>query len=122
LLYHRPEAIEAEVAEATRRQSDPNAATSLMADRLAAMQAELEGTHGYERYDVTDRLARINLPTLVMHGRYDVSNPLSWGKLIHEGIPGSEFVVFENSGHIIQNEEPEKFRETVRSFIRRLGT
>jgi len=36
---------------------------------------------------------------------------------IHQGIPGSRFVVFERSGHLPFYEEPEAFVQTVESFL-----
>jgi pimeloyl-ACP methyl ester carboxylesterase len=38
---------------------------------------------------------------------------------MHEGIPDSELVVFEQSGHFVYVEEAEAFFETVRGWLRR---
>lgn len=71
----------------------------------------------YPSYDVVDRLGEIRVPTLVMCGRYDPVVPIAHSELIHAGIPNSELVVFEESGHFPMIEEPEKFRDVVRRFI-----
>jgi len=38
---------------------------------------------------------------------------------MHEGIPNSELVVFEESGHFAHVEEPEAFFEAVRGWLHR---
>ncbi len=71
----------------------------------------------YPSYDVVGRLGEIRVPTLVLCGHHDPVVPVAHSELIHAGIPNSELVVFEESGHFPMIEEPEKFRETVHRFI-----
>jgi proline iminopeptidase len=52
-------------------------------------------------------------------GRHDWITPVSASETIHGLIPGSELVIFENSGHSPQVEEAPKFQATVRDFLRR---
>jgi L-proline amide hydrolase len=49
-------------------------------------------------WDIVDRLGEIRVPTLVISGRYDEATPLI-AETVHHGIPGSEWVLFENSAH-----------------------
>jgi len=69
-------------------------------------------------WDITDRLDQITVPTLLVSGRYDEATPLIMST-IHDRIPGSEWVVFEESSHMPHVEEPEKFRAVVGSFLAR---
>jgi len=69
-------------------------------------------------YDVTDRLGAIRVPTLVTTGRYDEVTP-GVARSIHEHIPGSELVQFEESSHTAFWEERAKYMETVRDFLAR---
>jgi proline iminopeptidase len=71
----------------------------------------------YPSYDVVDRLGEIRVPTLIMCGRHDPVVPIAHSELIHAGIPDSELVVFEESGHFPMIEEPEKFKDTVHRFM-----
>jgi L-proline amide hydrolase len=68
-------------------------------------------------WDITDRLHEIDVPTLLVSGRYDEATPRIVGE-IHERIPGSQWVVFEESSHMPHVEEPEAFLETVEAFLR----
>jgi L-proline amide hydrolase len=68
-------------------------------------------------WDITDRLHEIATPTLLVSGRHDEATPLIVGQ-IHGRIPGSQWVVFEESSHMPHVEEPDAFLETVEAFLR----
>lgn len=72
-----------------------------------------------EGWDLTPRLGEIGTPTLVVVGRDDFVTPPSQARILHEGIPGSELVVFEHSGHFPYLEEPEAFFGAVRGWLER---
>jgi len=70
-------------------------------------------------WSVVDRLGEIDVPTLILSGRYDESTPLI-NETINRGIKGSKWVVFENSSHMPHLEEPEKYLEVVEAFMNRV--
>ena len=72
-------------------------------------------------YDLSARLREITCPTLVVVGRHDWRTPVPASQAIADGIPNSELVVFEHSGHSPQLEEPALFQSTVRDFLQRAG-
>jgi len=55
--------------------------------------------------DVTDALASITAPTLVVHRRGDRAVPFTGGREIAAGIPRARFVPLEGVGHVPVNEE-----------------
>ncbi|MDK9708259.1 MAG: alpha/beta hydrolase [Desulforhopalus sp.] len=67
--------------------------------------------------DFTPQLASFHFPTLVLTGRFDMNVAPSVAYAIHNAIPGSRFVVFEQSGHLPFYEEQESFVRTVRGFL-----
>jgi proline-specific peptidase len=67
-------------------------------------------------WDVTPRLGEITIPTLVVSGRYDEATPRI-SKEVSDGIPGAEWVLFEESSHMPHEEEPERFRQVVGDFL-----
>lgn len=71
-----------------------------------------------ESRDLTDDLASLVVPVLVATGRFDpnVSPRTAWR--IHQAIPGSQFVVWERSGHFPMLEEPDAFLAVVGRFLR----
>ncbi len=70
-------------------------------------------------WDRTDRLHEIQVPTLILSGRYDESTP-AINEVLRRGIAGSEWVVLENSSHLSHVEEPELYMQTVRAFLKRV--
>ena len=67
-------------------------------------------------WDITARLPEIDVPTLLLSGRYDEATPRIVGE-IHERIPRSEWVLFEESSHSPHAEEPQRFLATVEAFL-----
>jgi proline iminopeptidase len=46
-----------------------------------------------------------NIPTIIIHGRYDLVCPMEAGMSLHQAMPQAEFIVLPNAGHIAQHEE-----------------
>jgi proline iminopeptidase len=70
-----------------------------------------------ERFDLNPELPKYRFPTIVMTGRFDINVAPVVAYKIHKAIAGSEFVVFDRSGHMPFYEEPEKFVQTVEGFL-----
>ena len=51
------------------------------------------------RYDCTDRLGEIRMPTTILHGRKDRIAPLRDARAMREGIADSELITFRG-GHV----------------------
>jgi pimeloyl-ACP methyl ester carboxylesterase/DNA-binding SARP family transcriptional activator len=71
--------------------------------------------------DVRDRLARIQVPTLVMHSLRDQRIPVEVAKDLAASISNAEFVGLDSDGHLLLGRESASraFVETVRDFIAR---
>lgn len=67
-------------------------------------------------WDVTDRLGRIRLPTLITVGRYDEVTP-TVAQSIHRGIPGSKLLLFRHSSHLAFWEERQLYMRRMREFL-----
>jgi proline-specific peptidase len=68
-------------------------------------------------WDVLDRLAEITVPTLLVAGRFDGSDPERMREM-HRRIEGSRFELFESSSHMPFIEEPDRFDQVMRDFLR----
>jgi proline-specific peptidase len=68
-------------------------------------------------WDVLDRLAEIALPTLLLAGRYDECAPEHMFEM-HRRIQGSRFELFASSAHMPFIEEPDRFDQVMRDFLR----
>jgi pimeloyl-ACP methyl ester carboxylesterase len=67
-------------------------------------------------YDITDQLAGITTPTLVVNGDEDEAC-LEPGLLLKRTIPTAGLAVVPNSGHALNLEEPELFNDFIRTLI-----
>jgi L-proline amide hydrolase len=67
-------------------------------------------------WDITDRLHEINVPTLLLSGRYDEATPIIV-ETIHRNIPGSEWIIFENSSRMPHVEETDLFLQVLNRFL-----
>ena len=76
-------------------------------------------TGTFKDWDITDRLGEIGVPTLVTSGRHDECTPRQ-AEAVHRGIPGSEWVVFEDSSHMQFVEEPERYLDVLDDFLTRV--
>jgi L-proline amide hydrolase len=74
-----------------------------------------------KEWDIVSRLGEIRVPTLVIGGRYDEATPAITGT-VHRGIPGSEWVLFENSSHMPHVEETERYLRVLDNFLNRVET
>jgi proline iminopeptidase len=72
-------------------------------------------------WDVRDRLGEIDVPTLVIRGRHDMSTDPISAALVN-GIKGAREVVLENSSHTPVLEETDKYLEAIGGFMRAAET
>jgi proline iminopeptidase len=72
---------------------------------------------GYGDIELQDRLGEVKRPVLVLAGRHDRTCDVEGSRVIAEGIPRGELVVFEESAHMAYVEENDLYLEAVRSFL-----
>ena len=69
-------------------------------------------------FDITDRLAEIDVPVLLVSGAHDEVRPAVVAAM-DERLRQSEWVLFEDSSHMPHIEEPERFLGVVEEFVAR---
>jgi pimeloyl-ACP methyl ester carboxylesterase/DNA-binding SARP family transcriptional activator len=69
--------------------------------------------------DVTDRLASVRAPTLVMHATEDAMVSLEEARRLAAGIPGARFVALAGRNHLLLEDEPAfaRFLSEIRDFL-----
>ena len=80
---------------------------------------EFNVTGSLRDWSVADRLSEIKTPTLILSGRYDESTPMI-NETLHNGIKGSEWILFENSSHMPHLEEPEKYLKVLMEHLNKV--
>lgn len=66
--------------------------------------------------DLRDNVDRLDLPTVLFHGRHDTVCHPGWAEYMAARIDGARLVWFENSGHALIVEEPDKFSAELAAF------
>ena len=84
-------------------------------NRHALMVSARDG--GEKFLDLEHRLHEVKVPVLLMHGRHDDLVKMNVAEIFQAGLPYSELVVYENSGHIPMEEEPEKTATDLVKFL-----
>jgi proline-specific peptidase len=74
---------------------------------------------GQDTWDITARLREIDVPTLVLSGRHD-GLVRGQDEVLAGGIPGSEWVRFEESSHYAHAEETQRFFAALDDFLTRV--
>jgi 3-oxoadipate enol-lactonase len=68
--------------------------------------------------DLRQTVARVGCRTLVLCGAQDIATPPELGRELARLIPGAEFSLIENAGHLSCVEQPEKVAERMMRFFR----
>ncbi|WOJ98081.1 proline iminopeptidase-family hydrolase [Congregibacter brevis] len=78
---------------------------------------EFYATGSLQDFDLTPRLAEIDVPTLFVTGEFDEARP-DTVKGFAETVPGSRFEVIPGVGHATISREPQLYRDLLREFMR----
>jgi pimeloyl-ACP methyl ester carboxylesterase len=63
------------------------------------------------------RLTELNLPVLIMWGEQDTWIRVSLGRRLHQAMPGSHLIVYEDAGHVPMEELPVRSAADARRFL-----
>ncbi|SRR5579883_248356 len=85
--------------------------------RYSAALSSWWSVHQMPLYDVRPHLGKLSMPALILAGRHDRVCSINQAAIMHQGIPGSRLVVFEQSGHMPHMEESERYIQVVRDFL-----
>jgi len=80
--------------------------------------SEFTVTGTLKSWDIMDRLGEIDVPTLLVGGRYDECRPAHLAEM-QSRIPGSELEIIEDASHLCFAEQPEAFGGIVNAFLDR---
>jgi pimeloyl-ACP methyl ester carboxylesterase len=78
----------------------------------------VESLRAIDDHSVFDLLARIQVPTLCLHGTQDKIVPYSHGQKLAAAIPGAQLVAFEGGGHGLPGRHLVKVNRLIRDFVR----
>ncbi len=69
-------------------------------------------------FDSCDRAARISQPTLIILGDSDPIFPMALADDLRRALPAAKMTIYENCGHAIHLEKPERLSSDIRHFLK----
>ncbi len=78
-----------------------------------------DGRRVMEHSNMPERLASLNVPTLVLHGELDL-RPAWAGQRVAKAIPGARYVPLTRAAHFTWLDDPESLRIEVRRFLKEI--
>jgi len=99
---------------------DPSALSEEQRAVMAANRTALQvysGPHAMADPTLTDRLAKIDHPTLVAWGASDRVVDTAYGRAYAQAVPGARFLLLEGTGHMPQAETPEQLLPVLWDFV-----
>jgi len=85
---------------------------------FASPKGTLDCITAFGRTDFRDDLAKVTVPTLIIHGDSDAIVPFEVsGKRSHETIEGSSLVLIEGGPHGLNATHPEQFNRALLDFL-----
>jgi non-heme chloroperoxidase len=87
---------------------------------LASLKGTLDCVTAFSETDFRGDIAKVNVPTLVIHGSNDQIVPFATtGKVAAEMIPGAELKVYENGPHGFAVTHQDQLNEDLLAFLQR---
>jgi len=85
---------------------------------VATAHATAQCLYALRDTDLRDDLKKINIPTLILHGRKDKICSFDLAHQMNAGIKGSQLIAFDNSGHSLFLDETKKFNSELIKFAK----
>jgi pimeloyl-ACP methyl ester carboxylesterase len=93
--------------------------SGLIAESLSRVNPEI--IHGdfsaCNSMDITEAVAGIRIPALVICGAEDKMTPPSLSQFISDRVPGARLTLIEGAGHFVMMENPEAFNTALKDFV-----
>ncbi|MEP6718430.1 MAG: alpha/beta hydrolase [bacterium] len=110
-FYNREKINEQQIATYSRPLSDPGNRNALLETARQCIPADADA--------LVNKYKEISVPTLILWGRHDKVISLKVGELLSQTLPNSVLEIFEECGHIPQEEQPEKTIASISRFLDR---
>jgi pimeloyl-ACP methyl ester carboxylesterase len=71
-------------------------------------------------FDTLNKTHSINIPCLIICGKYDKLTPVKYSQFFHDKIRNSELYLIDKAGHGVMLEKPEEVNKTIEDFINKV--
>ncbi len=87
---------------------------AIAARRAVAVPVIMAQVQACTAHDTYERLPRLEMPTLVVHGTEDLMLPVQNANVIASRVPGARLEIFDRAGHLFFWEQPQRSAALVR--------
>jgi pimeloyl-ACP methyl ester carboxylesterase len=70
-----------------------------------------------DAFDTLDKTSSIEVPCLIICGKYDRLTPVKYSQFFHDKIKHSELYIIDKAGHGVMLEKPKQVNQAMESFI-----
>ncbi|TXT54259.1 MAG: 3-oxoadipate enol-lactonase 2 [Candidatus Thorarchaeota archaeon] len=91
---------------------------NMVTDHMTQKDA-LYATAASAGFNICENLSNLEIPTLLIVGKEDITTPVWASEMLHEWLPQSEIVIVEEAGHLIINDHSEEFNRLVDDFLKK---
>ena len=70
-----------------------------------------------DAFDTLDKTNSIDIPCLIICGKYDQLTPVKYSQFFHDRIRNSELYIIDKAGHGVMLEKPKKVNYAIEKFI-----
>lgn len=85
--------------------------------RNTTLRSYLYTTKHWYNFDVEDFLEKIQIPTLIIHGKKDTIFPMKYGVFMASKIPGAKIVLLPGADHIIALNNVKEILKEIKNFM-----
>lgn len=71
-------------------------------------------------FDVMQKIAKLEIPTLVVCGSHDMLTPVKYAEYLAAKINDSQLRIIKECGHMLMLEKPQEFNEILEAFVENL--
>jgi pimeloyl-ACP methyl ester carboxylesterase len=121
-LRKDPGAVIALAAKLSVAKPNRERLSGLLAESLSRVDPEIiyGDFSACDGLDITEAIAAIRIPALVICGADDKMTPPSLSQRIRDGIPGARLSLIEGTGHFVMLENPAAFNTILTDFVNSL--
>lgn len=117
-LMHHPERISEEQLERRHQQAQLPGVMESQKSFLNFFRNKLKtDPQAAQWFDIRHRLPKLDIPMHFIWGRHDVFATPGLADGVQALLPNASFEWFEDSGHVCQNDEPERYNEVALRFL-----
>jgi pimeloyl-ACP methyl ester carboxylesterase len=70
-----------------------------------------------DKFDTLEKTHSINIPCLIIVGKYDKLTPVKYSNYFLEKIKNSELAVIDDAGHMVMVEKPLEFNKALENYL-----